>query len=90
LAEDVSESGLALSSPALFGVGRRLLMDLAVAEVAEPIRLVGRVIWVAKEGRQARYRIGVEFDELSEAARMQLKDLVQGRAVRELAKRGAA
>jgi hypothetical protein len=79
LAEDVSESGLALTSPELFGVGSRLLMHLEPAIVTEPIRLVGRVIWVVQEGLQERYRLGVEFEDVSEHARVELLRLVQRR-----------
>ena len=79
LAEDVSESGLALNSPEFFAIGCRLLMDLEVKEVAAPIRLIGRVVWVRQDGYQDRHRIGVEFEEVSALAREQLQELVDAR-----------
>lgn len=79
LAEDVSESGLALNAPVFFAIGSRLFLDLEVSEVAAPIRLIGKVMWVRQDGYQDRYRIGVEFEEVSDLARDQLRALVIAR-----------
>ncbi|MEA1052252.1 PilZ domain-containing protein [Lamprobacter modestohalophilus] len=79
LAEDLSESGLALTSAELFAVGTRLLMDLEPEQAAAPIRLIGRVIWVAQEGLQQRYRLGVTFEDLGAEARIELQRLVAKR-----------
>lgn len=80
LADDVSESGLALHSPVLFGVGQRLLLELWVSAVDEPIRLVGLVAWVSQESVEDHYHLGVRFDSPSDHARKQLSGLVQMRA----------
>lgn len=81
LAEDVSESGLAVNSPELFGVGANLLMELEVA-MGTSIRLTGQVVWVVRANHQERYRLGVHFDALSDHARSELRRLVatRGRA----------
>jgi Tfp pilus assembly protein PilZ len=76
LGHDLSETGLMLSSPELFPVKGRLLLSIDVAEVSAPIQVVGRVVWVAREGLQDRYRIGVQFEEPSALARAQLRELV--------------
>ncbi|MEA3640235.1 MAG: PilZ domain-containing protein [Lamprobacter sp.] len=78
LAEDVSESGLALTAPDMVGVGSTILMDFEVA-TATIIRLIGRVVWVARAGYQERYRLGVEFEALSAEARAELRRLVRRR-----------
>jgi Tfp pilus assembly protein PilZ len=80
LAEDLSDSGLQLSSPELFAVGRRLLLALTLPEVAAaPINLTGRVIWSAQDGEQERFRLGVQFDEVSPTARALLTRLIRRR-----------
>ena len=45
LPQDLSESGLRLSSPELFPVESRLLFTL---DTAAPVHVVGIVVWVAK------------------------------------------
>lgn len=79
LAEDLSESGLALSSPDPFSISSRLLMELQVSDIACPIRLTGRVVWAAQIGYQERYRLGVEFEDISAEALDQLRELVRAR-----------
>ncbi|WP_200238924.1 PilZ domain-containing protein [Lamprobacter modestohalophilus] len=80
LAHDLSETGSMLSSPELFPVHSRLLLVISPAEVSEPIRVVGRVIWVAREDLQERYQLGVHFEEASDLARVRLQQLVAKRA----------
>lgn len=80
LAEDVSESGLALNAPEFFAIGARLFLDLEVMEVPAPIRLIGIVMWIRQDGYQDRYRIGVQFEEVSAEGRDQLRALVAARA----------
>jgi hypothetical protein len=79
LAEDLSESGLALTSSELLGVGTRLRMDLEPQPAGAPIRLIGRVIWVEHLGLQHRYRLGVQVEDLSDEARLALLRLVARR-----------
>lgn len=79
LAHDISESGVMLSSPELFPVDARLLLSIDVAEVSAPIRIVGRVRWVAREDIQERYQLGVQFEEPTDLARAQLQQLVAKR-----------
>lgn len=79
LGGDLSENGLMLKSPELFPVRSRLLLWIDVAEVGEPIRIVGRVIWVARDDRQERFRMGVQFETPSNLARAQLQQLVAKR-----------
>ncbi|MBK5940229.1 PilZ domain-containing protein [Halochromatium roseum] len=80
LAYDLSETGLMLSSPELFPVRSRLLLVISPAEVSEPIRVVGRVIWTAREDFQERYQLGVHLEQASDLARVQLQQLVVKRA----------
>ncbi|MEA3638882.1 MAG: PilZ domain-containing protein [Lamprobacter sp.] len=79
IGQDLSETGVMLSSPELFPVHSRLLIWISVCEVSEPIAVVGRVIWVSREDIQERYQLGVEFEERSGLARAQLQQLVAQR-----------
>lgn len=81
LAEDVSESGLALNSAAFFAIGSRLLLELEAPDDPAPIRLLGRIVWTAQRGFEDHYRLGVEFQEVSDEAREQLRLLVRSRAM---------
>ncbi|KAA6185610.1 hypothetical protein F2Q65_07910 [Thiohalocapsa marina] len=92
LAEDLSELGLMLLSPTLFPVQTRLLMEIdPAADPADPqaqggqepfsvpVRAVGVVRWVARAAHQERYRLGVQLEELSQADRQRLRELVVAR-----------
>ncbi len=76
LAEDLSESGLRLLSPKCFPVQSHLLIEFDSEHAAEPIRGVGRVVWVRQLPEQEEWHIGVEFTDLSERCRMQLHERV--------------
>ena len=80
LAQDLSEGGLMLLAPEVLAVGERLLLGVEVDAVAEPIRAVGRVAWVAQAGCQDHYRVGIEFVEVDEVARQRLRELVGAKA----------
>lgn len=80
LAEDLSEGGLMLVSPEMFAVGLRLLMDIEPDQVSEPIHCIGRVVWAARADNQEAYRLGIEFLEMSDAARGRLRELITERS----------
>ena len=80
LAEDLSEGGLMLLSPEMFAVDLRLLLDIEPDQVSEPIHCVGRVAWASRADNQEGYRLGIEFLEMSDAARGRLRQLVADRA----------
>jgi len=79
LAEDLGEGGLMLLSPERFAVDLPLLMDIEPDQVSEPIHCIGRVVWAARADNQEGYRLGIEFLEMSDAARGRLRQLVADR-----------
>ena len=87
LAEDLSEGGMRLLSQEMCAIGLRLVLDIESEKVAEPIRVVGRVVWVERAAYQAYDRLGVELLELCEPQRLRLRALVadQGMADANLA-----
>lgn len=68
--------GLMLTSSELFPVGSRLLLWLEMPEMSSRIRVIGRVIWVAQEPFQERYRHGFQFEALSKEVLKQLRALI--------------
>jgi hypothetical protein len=87
LAEDLSEGGMRLLSPDMCALGVRLVLDIEPDQVAEPIRVVGRVVWVERAAYQAYDRLGVELVDVCELQRLRLRALVadQGMADANLA-----
>lgn len=76
LPEDLSESGLRLSSPELFPVESRLLLTLDTETPSVPIRTVGIVVWVAQVQYQDHWNIGVAFSDVSGSGRARLRRIV--------------
>jgi c-di-GMP-binding flagellar brake protein YcgR len=81
LSADLSEGGARLSSPEFFPLESLVLLDLETPRSAEPIRAVGRVAWAEHVANEDRWRLGVEFAELSDEARSRLRKLVRKRQV---------
>jgi Tfp pilus assembly protein PilZ len=81
LSADLREGGVRLSSPQFFPLESLVLLDLETPRPAEPIRAVGRVAWAEQVAYEDRWHVGVEFAELSDEARAQLRKLVNKRQV---------
>jgi c-di-GMP-binding flagellar brake protein YcgR len=81
LCTDLSEGGARLSSPQFFPLESRVLLDLETPPPAETIRAVGRVAWAEQVAYEDRWRVGVEFAELSDEDRAQLQKLIRKRQV---------
>ena len=81
LSADLSEQGVRLSSPAFFPADALVLLDLDTPTPADPIRAVGRVAWTQHVAYGERWRLGVEFAELSDNTRSRLRKLVRQRPV---------
>lgn len=68
-----------LSLPAMLAVNTRLLLNIEPGPWAEPIRAVWKVRWVAQTGSPNRWKIGVNFTDLTDAAHERLRALVASR-----------
>jgi hypothetical protein len=75
--QDISEAGLQLLGSERFAVGVRLLITIEAGGTLEPISVVGRVIWSEFDTKNHRSRLGVQLEELHEAARSQLRKLLR-------------
>jgi hypothetical protein len=76
LSNDLSEGGVQLSSPEFFPLESLVVLDL---DTPTPFRAVGRIAWSEQVGDQDRWRVGVEFTELSDDARSRLRKIVRQR-----------
>jgi c-di-GMP-binding flagellar brake protein YcgR len=81
LSEDLSEGGIRLSSPRFFSVQERMLLELDTPEEPGSIRTLGRVVWVEQSSYTDQFRLGVEFADLSELDRSDLRRIVEQRQV---------
>ena len=79
LPQDVSESGLRLSSPELFPVKSHLLLDFAVEVQSAPICIVGEVAWVVQTPNQDHWSIGIAFSDVSGSGPAWLSRIVEER-----------
>lgn len=81
LSEDLSEGGIRLSSPRFFSVQERMLLELDTPEEPGSIRTLGRVVWVEQSSYTDQFRLGVEFADLSELDRSDLRRIVEQQQV---------
>ncbi|MCM8814043.1 MAG: PilZ domain-containing protein [Candidatus Omnitrophica bacterium] len=76
LSQDVSETGIKLNSFDFFSINARLFMELLIAEHVVPVRSVGRVVWIERISYQDRYKLGVDFSELTSSDRHCLQHFI--------------
>jgi len=75
--EDLSEGGLRLSSPEVFPVQSRLLLEFDTEPPGGPIRAFGTVVWIAQVPFQDQWRVGVEFSDVTDGRRTRLQGIVR-------------
>ena len=72
LTRDISESGIGLLAQKFVPKDTNLIMEIALSPNAEPVLAVGKVKWVRKVGYGDRYRLGMEFTDISRNAKTRL------------------
>jgi hypothetical protein len=77
LSADLSEGGARLSSQEFVAVESLVLLDLDAPISATPVRVVGRVAWAEHLAHGERWQVGVEFTDLTDEARCQLREIVR-------------
>lgn len=78
LSVDLSEGGAQFSSPEFFRLESLVVLDF---DTPPPLRATGRIAWSEQVPHENRWRIGVEFAELSDGARSRLRKIVRRRQV---------
>ena len=76
LSQDVSEGGLSISSFNFHPVNSRFAVEMFVAEDCEPVRSLGRVVWIRQLPYQDSYKVGIEFTDFNEEQRDVLIDVM--------------
>ncbi|MCP4650168.1 MAG: PilZ domain-containing protein [PVC group bacterium] len=74
--KDISETGIQLSSFYFYPVKSKLLLEASLSAGAEPVKVMGKVVWVEQFPYQERFKLGVHFEDLSQEARFQFRDVV--------------
>ena len=79
LTQDVSEGGMKVSSFNFHPVNSRFMLEMLVSDDVEPIRSVGRVVWVEQLPYQDSFKLGIEFTDFSEEQKESLVDAIAKR-----------
>jgi hypothetical protein len=74
MAMDLGEGGAKLASSECFPLESLVLLDL---DARTRLRAVERIAWAAQTDREDRWRVGVEFTDLSEDTRSQLRQILR-------------
>jgi hypothetical protein len=75
----ISERGVQLSSPVFLPIHSLLLVDVDSPCQGAPIRALGRVAWFRRAAYEDRWRLGLEFVELSDDSRARLRKILRSR-----------
>ena len=65
LTHDVSAGGLKFHASEWLPVQHRLLVQLALPGVAEPIRTIAQVVWTRKQPHGDHYEVGARFVQMA-------------------------
>ena len=65
LTHDVSAGGLKFHASEWLPVQHRLLVQLALPGVAEPIRTIAQVVWTRKQAYGDHYEVGARFVQMA-------------------------
>ena len=69
---DISDSGVGFFAQRFIPVDTSMILEIALAPKAEPLLAVGRVKWIQKVGYMDKYRVGMEFTDISESSKNRL------------------
>ncbi len=78
MTHDFSESGIQLSSFYFYPVNSKMILEIFPSHDMEPIITVGKVVWVKQVPYQDKYKIGIEFSEMTHESRVYLKQMITG------------
>ncbi|MFH1460506.1 MAG: PilZ domain-containing protein [Candidatus Omnitrophota bacterium] len=74
---DMSEGGLQLSSFYFYPVNSRIMVEIFHSQNKEPMKSMARIVWMRQLPYQDRYKVGIEFTDLSQDNRYRIKELIQ-------------
>ena len=77
LARDLSARGVSITIHTFLPKDARLVVLLDLPELAQSMRIIGRVCWVQKEAASERFECGLEFIVMAPEDHMRLADYVE-------------
>ncbi len=74
---DISQGGMGLISKRAIALDEKIAVEIATAPDAEPILMLGKVVWVRKLDQKDQYRVGLKFQKaFSPKARQKLNRVI--------------
>lgn len=77
LTRDISKGGIGLLVQKFVPKDTNLIMELSLSPKSEPLLAVGKVKWVRKLGYGDRYRLGMQFTDISQSAQNRLSEYLK-------------
>tara|TARA_B100000315_G_scaffold247347_1_gene275917 strand:- start:189 stop:614 length:426 start_codon:yes stop_codon:yes gene_type:complete len=74
---NLSAGGLAVKAPDFFSLKSRLLVQVNLPGIANPVRSIGQVVWIRKEEFGETYDLGIHLVEMEPRTRGMLADFVE-------------
>jgi len=60
---DISKGGMGLISKRAIPLDEKIAVEIATSPDAEPILVLGKVVWIRKMDAKDRYRVGLKFQK---------------------------
>lgn len=76
LCQDISEGGVKLASFYFHPIRSKVIVEIFLSETVEPVKAIGRVVWIEQFPYQDRYRLGLEFADINEDGKVHLKEII--------------
>ncbi len=74
---DISHGGVGLISNRAIALDEKIAVEIATAPQADPILMLGKVVWVRKLDKSDLYRVGLQFQKpFSSKARQKLDRVI--------------
>ena len=77
LTKDISQSGIGLLVQKFVPKDTNLILELSLSPKTEPILAVGKVRWIRKVGYGDRYRLGMQFTDISQNSKGKLSEYLK-------------
>jgi len=74
---DITRNGIGFFSQRFVPVDTNMILEISLSPKTNPLLAVGRVKWIQKVGYMDRYRVGMEFTDISENAKGRLSEYLE-------------
>ncbi|MFA5093703.1 MAG: PilZ domain-containing protein [Candidatus Omnitrophota bacterium] len=83
ISRDVSAGGIRLLVDEFISVFTRLVLEIALPSIPNPVKVVSKVAWIRKRPYGEQYEVGVEFMDMPEEDRRGICDFVERSAPKQ-------